>query len=165
MFSHLDILSTHQHFVAPGRRKTLAVARMGCLVLVLHLHVQSQAGQMLPGVLVSDLLHPWRHCMRTCSLRRRSPVRPATQDTLPTGCSLGMCDPSSSFILRFPSCHPADHCSLQSLQGGLNLQRMHKWDPQTWHCTVWQVDNPAGTFIAHHETRKPPDSAALTLNL
>ncbi|KAK9908805.1 hypothetical protein WJX75_003140 [Coccomyxa subellipsoidea] len=50
-------------------------------------------------------------------------------------------------------------------QGGLNLQRMHKWDPQTWHCTVWQVDNPAGTFIAHHDTRPPPNSAALTLNL
>ncbi len=34
-------------FVAPGRRKTLAVARMGSLVLVLHLHVQSEAGQTL----------------------------------------------------------------------------------------------------------------------
>lgn len=53
-------------FVAPGRRKTLAVARMGSLVLVLHLHVQSQAGQTLSAfgfkllnrVVLFDLISP-----------------------------------------------------------------------------------------------------------
>ena len=30
---------------------------------------------------------------------------------------------------------------LRALQGGLNLQRLHSWDPQTWYGTLWQVDN------------------------
>jgi hypothetical protein len=48
-----------------------------------------------------------------------------------------------------------------ALQGGLNLQRLHFWDPQTWHCTLWQVDNSASTFLAVRGTRRPPDGVAL----
>jgi hypothetical protein len=47
------------------------------------------------------------------------------------------------------------------VQGGLNLQRLHNWDPQTWHCTLWQIDNNAGTFIAERGTRRPPPGVAL----
>lgn len=48
------------------------------------------------------------------------------------------------------------------LQGGLNLQRVHQWEPQTWHCTIWPVDNAGSTFIAERGTRRPPQGAALT---
>ena len=48
-----------------------------------------------------------------------------------------------------------------TVQGGLNLQRLHAWDPQTWYGTIWQVDNAASTFVAVRGTRRPPDGVAL----
>lgn len=48
------------------------------------------------------------------------------------------------------------------VQGGLNVQRQKPYYPETWRCSCWQVDNPAGTFLAFRSLSKPPSQAALT---
>ncbi|DBB13389.1 TPA: hypothetical protein ACH3X3_005122 [Trebouxia sp. C0006] len=48
------------------------------------------------------------------------------------------------------------------MQGGLNVQRLKTYYPETWRCSCWQVDNPAGTFLANCSLSKPSNQAALS---
>ncbi|KAL0043259.1 hypothetical protein WJX82_006661 [Trebouxia sp. C0006] len=48
------------------------------------------------------------------------------------------------------------------MQGGLNVQRLKTYYPDTWHCSCWQVNNPAGTFLANRSLSKPSNQAALS---
>ncbi|KAL0043199.1 hypothetical protein WJX82_002022 [Trebouxia sp. C0006] len=48
------------------------------------------------------------------------------------------------------------------MQGGLNVQRLKAYYPETWRCSCWQVDNPAGTFLANRSWSKPSNQAALS---
>lgn len=48
------------------------------------------------------------------------------------------------------------------MQGGLNVQRLKTYYPETWRCSCWQVDNPAGTFLASRSLSKPSNQAALS---
>lgn len=47
-----------------------------------------------------------------------------------------------------------------TLQGG--LARSKGIYPENWPVSCWQVDNPAGTFIATRSLAKPVKGAALT---
>ncbi|KAK9819963.1 hypothetical protein WJX72_004515 [[Myrmecia] bisecta] len=51
------------------------------------------------------------------------------------------------------------------MQGGLNLQRQRSYSPEGTRVSLWQVDNPAGTFIAVRGLQKPSPYAALTITL
>ena len=48
------------------------------------------------------------------------------------------------------------------LQGGLALQRLKPYYPETWKCSLWQVDNDYGTFIVMRSLNRPPAGAALS---
>lgn len=52
-----------------------------------------------------------------------------------------------------------------ALQGGPSLQRLNAWDPRTWRCSLWQVDNAAATFIAERGARRPRQEVALSATL
>lgn len=52
-----------------------------------------------------------------------------------------------------------------SAQGGPSLQRLNAWDPRTWRCSLWQVDNAAATFIAERGMRRPRPEVALSATL
>eukprot|EP00884_Botryococcus_braunii_P010316 jgi/Botrbrau1/19286/Bobra.0073s0029.1 len=51
------------------------------------------------------------------------------------------------------------------LPGGLNLQRLHNYDPRTWRCSLWPVDSPAGTFLAQRTLQRPPPDSALAAHI
>jgi len=42
------------------------------------------------------------------------------------------------------------------------VQRLKTYYPETWRCSCWQVDNPAGTFLANRSLSKPSNQAALS---
>mmetsp|Transcript_2892 Transcript_2892/g.8478 ORF Transcript_2892/g.8478 Transcript_2892/m.8478 type:complete len:160 (-) Transcript_2892:442-921(-) len=46
------------------------------------------------------------------------------------------------------------------LSANVNLQRMKPYEPETWRCSLWQVDNAANTFIAHRSSQRPPPGVA-----
>ncbi|DBA65517.1 TPA: hypothetical protein ACH3X2_003173 [Trebouxia sp. C0005] len=48
------------------------------------------------------------------------------------------------------------------MQGGLNVQRLKTYYPETWRCSCWQVDNPTSTFLANRSLSKPSNQAALS---
>ncbi len=50
-------------------------------------------------------------------------------------------------------------------QAGPSLQRLNAWDPRTWRCSLWQVDNAAATFIAERSARRPRPEVALSATL
>lgn len=50
-------------------------------------------------------------------------------------------------------------------QGGPSLQRLNAWDPRTWRCSLWQVDNAAATFIAERGARRPRQEVALSATI
>ncbi|KAK9834254.1 hypothetical protein WJX81_000411 [Elliptochloris bilobata] len=56
-------------------------------------------------------------------------------------------------------------CESAALQGGPSLQRLNAWDPRTWRCSLWQVDNVAATFIAERGARRPRPEVALSATL
>lgn len=48
------------------------------------------------------------------------------------------------------------------MQGGLALQRMKSYYPQAWKCSLWQVDNEYGSFLAIRSLHKPPYGSGAT---
>ena len=49
--------------------------------------------------------------------------------------------------------------TLHAMQGNLLLQRTKAYDPETWKCSLWPVDNPAKTFLAVRSLHKPQTGA------
>ena len=45
---------------------------------------------------------------------------------------------------------------------GMVLQRMKSYYPETWRCSLWQIDNTHGTFLAVRTLHKPPFGSALS---
>lgn len=46
------------------------------------------------------------------------------------------------------------------LSASMNLQRLKPYHPETWRCSLWQVDNAAHTFIAVRSAQRPPAEVA-----
>ena len=70
--------------------------------------------------------------------------------------------------IRKPDClGMPSHCDrvvtpYDLLQASINVQRLKPYYPETWRCSCWPVDNPAGTFIAMRSLQKPPRDVALS---